>query len=65
MPCESGGSLCSKQVRTCSALGEAKIVPHTQAVSKPWPTKAENPGSWPDPPPQISETFPVEDSEDG
>ena len=38
-------------MRTCSALGLAKIVPATAAVRRPRPTKEEKEGSWPEPPP--------------
>lgn len=43
--------------RICSALGEAKIVPATEAESRPGPTKEANEGSWPEPPPEMSETW--------
>jgi hypothetical protein len=44
-------------LRIWLADGEAKIVPATAAVRRPCPTKAEKEGSWPEPPPEMRETF--------
>lgn len=41
----------------CSAEGDAKMVPEMAAVRRPWPTKEEKEGSWPEPPPERRETF--------
>ena len=51
-------------VRTCSADGEAKMVPATQADKRPRPTMLLKEGSWPEPPPLIRETLGVDDEEE-
>lgn len=43
--------------RICSADGDAKIVPATEASQSPLPTKPAKAGSWPEPPPVTIETF--------
>jgi hypothetical protein len=45
-------------LRICSAEGEAKIVPATEASQRPLPTKPAKAGSWPEPPPVMMETLP-------
>lgn len=42
---------------TCSADGEAKMVPATAPLSRPGPTKAAKEGSCPEPPPEMMETW--------
>lgn len=62
---ELGGRREKRQVRICSAEGEAKIVPDTAADKRPVPTKPEKEGSWPAPPPETRWTRWEEDLEEG
>jgi len=41
----------------CSGFGLCKMAPVADAVNIPFPTKPENDGSWPLPPPDIRETW--------
>lgn len=42
--------------KICFVLGEAKMSPQATADNAPSPTNPDQPGSWPEPPPLITDT---------